>query len=141
MQNIQFKISGLKKLQDKLGNMSKKLVLAVDGEISDTVTEINREQVNLAPINDGQLRQHIAFNRNKEMDWSIFSNMPYSAYVEFGTGKLVDVPAGLEDYAIQFKGKGINQVNLPARPFFFTPYLTKKDDLIKNIRTAIKNIK
>ena len=43
----------------------------------------------------------------------------YAAYVEFGTGGLVDVPIGLEDYAIQFKGKGIKQVNLPSRPFLF----------------------
>lgn len=43
----------------------------------------------------------------------------YAAYVEFGTGGLVNVPSGLEDYAIQFKGKGIKQVNLIARPYLF----------------------
>ena len=43
----------------------------------------------------------------------------YAAYVEFGTGGMVDVPSGLEEYAIQFKGAGIKQVNLPARPFLF----------------------
>lgn len=43
----------------------------------------------------------------------------YAAYVEFGTGGMVDVPSGLEEYAIQFKGAGIRQVNLPARPFLF----------------------
>jgi len=43
----------------------------------------------------------------------------YAAYVEFGTGGFVDVPSGLEDYAIQFKGKGIKQVNLIPRPYLF----------------------
>jgi len=48
--------------------------------------------------------------------------------MEFGTGGLVDVPSGLEDYAMKFKGAGIKQVNLFPRPFLipaFKKYTTK----------------
>jgi hypothetical protein len=49
----------------------------------------------------------------------------YAPYVEFGTGGSVDLTdmteLGIpESYAAQFKGKGIRDVNLPARPFFFS---------------------
>jgi HK97 gp10 family phage protein len=49
---------------------------------------------------------------------TVTSGAEYSAYVEFGTGDHVDVPADLEEFAIQFKGtkkvKGMR-----AQPFFF----------------------
>ena len=57
--------------------------------------------------------------------------------MEFGTGALVNVPAGLEDYAIQFKGKGIKQVNLPARPFLFNSFFEEKQSLLDNIKKVI----
>ena len=49
----------------------------------------------------------------------------YAPYVEFGTGGMVKLDDMLElgipsSYAMQFKGKGIREVNLPARPFFFS---------------------
>lgn len=43
----------------------------------------------------------------------------YAPYVEFGTGTKVKVNADTRDYAIQFKGRGIREVNLIARPYFF----------------------
>lgn len=140
MPSVQFKINGLKKLQSKLSGMPDKLVNAVDGEIKATVLDINQDQVRLAPIDNGRLRQTTGFRTDAKMNWSLFSNEKYAAYVEFGTGKLVNIPAGLEDYAILFKGKGIKEVNLPARPFFFTPYLTRKDQLVTNISNIIKKI-
>lgn len=43
----------------------------------------------------------------------------YAPFVEFGTGKKVSIPSDLKDYASQFRGKGIREVNLHARPYFF----------------------
>lgn len=68
---------------------------------------------------------------------SIQADTGYAAFVEFGTGALVKVPAGLEDYAIQFKGKGIKQVNLPARPFLFNSFFEEKQSLLDNISKII----
>lgn len=62
----------------------------------------------------------------------------YAAYVEFGTGTLVDVPAGLEEYAMQYKGKGIKQVNLPARPFLFPAFAKAVVELPKEIEKQLK---
>ena len=68
---------------------------------------------------------------------TIVAAKKYAAFVEFGTGALVNVPAGLEDYAIQFKGKGIKQVNLPARPFLFNSFFEEKKSLIDNIKKVL----
>ena len=56
---------------------------------------------------------------------SVVVNKKYAPYIEFGTGSTVSlddmlqlgIPSG---YAMQFKGKGIREVNLPARPFLFS---------------------
>lgn len=54
-----------------------------------------------------------------------------AAYYEFGTGAYVDVPVGLEDYAMQFyvNGKGV----IPAHAFLFPAFFSVRNDFIKDI--------
>lgn len=71
----------------------------------------------------GNLKNMIAAQKT-ENGGVLESKAHYSPYVEFGTGRNVDLDQltrlGIpESYASQFKGKGIKNVNLPARPFFF----------------------
>jgi hypothetical protein len=143
MRAFNFQIKGLEQLQKKVNKLPDTLIKRIDGEIGATVADINAEQMRAAPADrggGGGLRAGIDKQRLAPMSYIMFSQMPYSAYVEWGTGGLVDVPAGLEDYAIQFKGKGIKQVNLPARPFFFTPFLREKEALKKRIESLINKI-
>lgn len=135
-----YKFIGLKELQGKLKELPKTIEQRIDGEIKATVLDINGEQVARAPINAGELRRKIGWDETGKMQYELFSLAPYSAYVEFGTGALVDMPSGLEDYAMQFKGKGIKQVNLPARPYFFSPFLSEKEALLKRIKAIISKI-
>jgi hypothetical protein len=58
------------------------------------------------------------------LTWVNRSGAKYSAYIEFGTGRTVDlsnlVKAGFPaSWAMQFKGKGIRKLNLQPRPFLF----------------------
>ena len=96
----------------------------VEGKVKDAFHEWGVETENMAkarvPVDTGELKNSI--NARVEQDgwaWAVGTPVEYSPYVEFGTGSFVDVPQGLEDYAIQFKGAGIRQVNLPARPYLF----------------------
>jgi hypothetical protein len=50
---------------------------------------------------------------------------------------MVDVPAGLESDAAQFKGAGVRQVNIPARPFFFPPFISARQQIISDIKKAL----
>lgn len=124
-----FEIKGFEKFKKNLSKIPEKKAALIEEKLIDFVTEVNMEQVRRAPIDTGALRQHTFWTRFGRLQFGLFSNMPYAAYVEFGTGGLVDVPKGLEDYAIKFKGRGIKKVNLPARPFFFPPFLSRRNEL------------
>jgi phage gpG-like protein len=135
--SVVMKISGIKELQKKFENKAGQLVQRVDSALKYNVTAINDEQVRRAPIDTGRLRGQITVTRIRPMDYAIMANTNYAAYVEFGTGGLVSVPAGLESYAMQFKGKGIKEVNIPARGFFFPPFLAAQKKIIEDVKKEI----
>lgn len=64
-----------------------------------------------------------------------------NSYVEFGTGSEVDVPEGLEDYAMQFKGDGVRQVNLPAQPYLFPAWESYRPKYIEEIKEILSSIR
>ena len=65
----------------------------------------------------------------------------YAPYVEFGTGGLVQVPKGLESYAMQFKGKGIRQINMRARPFLFPAAESERRNYEESMRRILSKPK
>jgi len=89
--------------------------------LNETIQNIETEATTMAPVDLGILKASI----NGEVDGLngvVGSTVRYAPYIEFGTGGLVDVPAGLEDYAMKFKGAGIKQVNLFPRPFLIPAF-------------------
>ena len=89
--------------------------------LTDTIQNIETEASSMAPVDLGILRSSI----NGEVDGLngvVGTPVKYAPYMEFGTGGLVDVPEGLEDYAMKFKGAGIKQVNLFPRPFLIPAF-------------------
>lgn len=111
----------------------------VEGKVKDSFHEWAVETENMAksrvPVDTGELKNDISARvENERWTWTVGTNKHYAPYVEFGTGAMVDVPQGLEDYAIQFKGAGIRQVNLPARPYLF-------NSARENFRKMIEKLK
>ena len=93
----------------------------------------------------GNLMQSIFFERVGKNKVSIFAKAPYAPYVEFGTGRKVDLShlkaLGFNDsYAAQFKGKGVKDVVLPARPFFFTNVKKELNKLEIRLDNKIKQL-
>lgn len=92
----------------------------------------------------GDLQRSIsATAQNKKVVFE--AGMKYAPYVEFGTGRLVNLQhlekLGIpKSYAMKFKGRGIRQVNLPARPFFFTTLRRQMKRLLKSIDKKIKKL-
>lgn len=128
-------INNLNALLKDLAKYKVDVLQGIDAELTATAYDIEADaKLNLKAVDDGNLRQSIAVSENKPFLKIVKSNANYSAYVEFGTGALVDVPKDLANYAMQFKGAGIKQVNLPARPFFFPAYF-------KNVRECYERIK
>jgi HK97 gp10 family phage protein len=98
-------LSGMKELEGKLKNLTTALKVDVGDEINASVIKIENQAKRLAPVNFGQLRGSIAHSKDSELTYSVAANASYSAYVEFGTGPQVNVPADFKSYAQQFKGK------------------------------------
>lgn len=73
-------------------------------------------------FDNGTLVQGIQPEPIDKFNWSVIAHEPYSAFHEFGTGNLVEIPLGYEKLAIQFKGAGIKEVNIPARPFMYPAF-------------------
>ena len=98
-------LSGMKELEGKLNKLTTALEKDVSNEINATALNIENQAKKLAPINLGQLRNSIALTKDSELTYTVAANASYSAYVEFGTGPQVNVPADFASYALQFKGK------------------------------------
>tara|TARA_R110002167_G_scaffold34173_4_gene109158 strand:+ start:1057 stop:1536 length:480 start_codon:yes stop_codon:yes gene_type:complete len=128
--------SDYQKLQRKLANLKAFDRRGLGTEIAKTGAEIARLAVRAAPVRKGKnkkdkkgrhggsLRQSISFS-GKGKQVQVVADKIYAPYIEFGTGGMVKLDDMLElgipsSYAMQFKGKGIREVNLPARPFFFS---------------------
>ena len=133
-------IEGLDKLIKKLRSLGE------DGEkrIAQT-TEIVAQDIeytakSLAPVDTGKLRQGINAEKINDLNWQIVARERYSAYMEFGTGGLVDVPPELADIAIQFKGKGIRQINIMPRPYLYPAFLKGKRQYIEDLKQDIKDL-
>jgi HK97 gp10 family phage protein len=138
---IKVSLRGIKGLEKALKGKSEALTKAVDMEIKASVIEINQQQKTLAPVDFGALRSSLKWAKTAPMTFEIVSSgagSSYAPYQEFGTGGLVDVPAGLEDVAIQYKGKGSRQINMRPQPFFFAPAFAEWNKLKKRIENMLK---
>jgi HK97 gp10 family phage protein len=134
-----FQFEGLDKALSKLKDLPDDIKEGVVEEIKDTGRLVIAKAKRRAPVNKGPLQQRTDLRELPTGDGvELFSATDYAAFVEFGTGGLVDVPKGLESYAMQFKGKGIKQVNLRPRPFFFNSFFEEKPKLLQRIKNVLK---
>lgn len=114
-------LASLKKKMDNLRLFDKK---TLSNEIGRAALDIARTAKKNAPVDTGTLKQSIRTEK-KGKTAVVIAGAKYAPYVEFGTGSKVDLSDMLElgipqSYAAQFKGQGVKEVNLPARPFFFS---------------------
>lgn len=84
-------------------NLKKQFVNDFEAEIDRTITDIETEAISRVPVDTGFLRSKIN-GEVKDLNGVVRVNSNYAAYVEFGTGTKVSVPAGLEGYASEFQG-------------------------------------
>lgn len=105
MTRITAKITGEKKLLEKFRKYGEEGDKLLDSVVEARARELEAEAKRRAPVNLGTLRNGIITQRQGDKEWDVVSTADYSAYVEFGTGKQVRVPAELADIASQFKGR------------------------------------
>jgi HK97 gp10 family phage protein len=140
--NIKINASDLSKLNKKLDKLRAFESQKVSNELGKTGLEIVRLAKRAAPVDKGTLKQSISAQRSGKT-LNVIAAAHYAPYVEFGTGDDVDLDDMLRlgipaSYAAQFKGKGIRDVNLPARPFFFSSARVGFQNLFNRLNGEIK---
>lgn len=99
--------SGLKSVIARLKALNRNVERIVEAEVADSAQAIERTAVQFAPKDMGSsgLAGSIKARQETALQWEVIAGVFYAPYIEFGTGKKVQIPAGLEQYAAQFKGK------------------------------------
>lgn len=145
--DVSFKIEGLDALIKRLGKLPIEIEKEVAEEVNASALAIQskaKKSVAANSTDNGTLLgsiQLVSVLKDKRILYTVGSRLKYAPYVEFGTGGTVNVPAGYEDFAIQFKGKGIRKVNLRPRPYLIPAFESEMPILRKNIQKVIKNVK
>jgi len=99
-------VKGLDKAIKELKGFGEQGVKMISNVTQANANEISANAKTLAPSNNGKLRQSIHTVQINELNYKIVVGASYGAYVEFGTGVKVQVPAEMKDIAAQFKGGG-----------------------------------
>jgi HK97 gp10 family phage protein len=98
-------LKGNKAVLKGLEKVRKESIKKIEQEVGESADQIRNGAVTNAPVNDGFLKGSISVQKDK-LNARIEVGANYGAYIEFGTGMKVQVPAGLEDYARSFQDKG-----------------------------------
>ena len=141
---ILFRIEGLDALIKRLGKLAPEIAKEVAMEVNASALAIQSKARRDVVVDNSTLRSSIQLkeiNRGDKIMYTVGSRLKYAPYVEFGTGGTVNVPAGYEDFAMQFKGKGIRKINLRPRPYLIPAFESEIPILRKNIQNVIKNVK
>ena len=145
--DVSFKIEGLDALIKRLGKLPIEIEKEVAEEVNASALAIQskaKKSVAANSTDNGTLLgsiQLVSVLKDKRILYTVGSRLKYAPYVEFGTGGTVNVPAGYEDFAMQFKGKGIRKINLRPRPYLIPAFESEIPILRKNIQNVIKNVK
>ena len=132
----------LKELESKMKRLFKLSKKELSNEVGTwglTTQRLAKERV---PRDTGDLMKSIKAQR--EGDQAVVeAGMKYAPYVEFGTGREVDLSElkelGIpESYADKFRGK--REVNLPARPYLYNSARQALHEMLSNMNRKIKNI-
>tara|TARA_R100000773_G_scaffold38195_1_gene33320 strand:- start:4548 stop:5000 length:453 start_codon:yes stop_codon:yes gene_type:complete len=146
--NIKINKTDLKKLENKLEDLRRISEKELSKEVGHTVALSSRRMKQNVVVDLGTLKQSIVFGRTGgkfDSQGFVKAKAKYAPYVEFGTGRLVNLKdmqeLGIPDsYAAQFKGRGIKEVNLPARPFFFSSVRIEFKKMLDRVNDKLKRL-
>lgn len=99
-------LSGFKEFRNKLDNLPADLFQEIGGEVKYAAEYWADLAKRDAPKDQGLLAGNIDAGQVSVMRWDTTSHAEYSAYMEWGTKGRAKVPAELQGYASQFRGKG-----------------------------------
>ena len=120
-------------------DVRKKFPRDVKLAVAKTTQDMSRHTKASVPVQYSGIRQSVT-PRVQDYTGEVTIRAEYAPYVEFGTGKLVKVPDELSKYAMQFKGRGIKEVNRIAEPYFYPNFFVQRDRFFKSIEKLLKRL-
>lgn len=126
---IGVEIQGLQGLLNDFKGYKSQSDKAILQAVADTARAVEKDakvrlksglQKNPKHTRQGRLWSSIMRKKQYEKDKFeavVGTDVEYAAYIEFGTGDLVEIPEGAEEVAALYKGKGIRKVNIKAVSF------------------------
>ena len=135
--SLKFDIRGFDEIKKAIDKRVEAVTVGVDKEMDKAVLEINAKQIQYTPVDTGRLRGANSYNLSQPLNKTIENPVDYAGYIEFGTGGLVNVPPGLEDQALPWKGAGIRKVNMRPQPFFFRTFFEEAPKMLARIKNII----
>lgn len=110
-----------------------------------TAQEVAADAARRAPVSKsksgstgGTLRQSINATMNDPLNWWINVNAPYGAYVEFGTGALVEIPEEWKDLAYVYYVNG--QGYMYAQPYLYPAYIDGRNRYYKDLEDSLSDL-
>jgi HK97 gp10 family phage protein len=122
----------------KYGKEAERDIAGVTEQVARNIEKYAKETVVVGET--GKLGQSIKAVKENDLNWNIEAGgilAPYAPFVEFGTGGLVEVPNELKEQAIKFKGQGIKQINLRARPFLYPALLRGREEYLQKLKKVL----
>lgn len=110
MDRIKFELQGMKELNNALErarNKGPELVMLVEAAAYDTNDDAISNIQSAGSIDlggGGGLLSHQAVTPVTESSWEVSNSAKHAPFIEWGTGKQVDVPDEFRQYAEEFKG-------------------------------------
>lgn len=97
-------IDGMADLRSELQDLPAQIFQLIDAALHEGANAIAAEARQRAPADDGILRDTIRYDKTGDLEYTVTVGALYAPFVEFGTREKVEIPAGLEEFAAQFKG-------------------------------------
>jgi HK97 gp10 family phage protein len=128
-------IRGLRKSKETLRIQGKDLELKVKKEIERAGRLTERDAKRDAPKDNNDLYKSILYEQTRGgLGARVSANVFYAAYQEFGTGGKVNIPAGFEKIAGEFKGKTGRQVDMKPQPYLIPNAKKNYEKMVDKIR-------
>ncbi len=105
MISVKADIASIQKTLKALDSLGEKVRKSAEKEIERSARNIESKAKRNAPTGASNRLKTSIDVRGSGLSREVFTDVRYAPYVEFGTKSKVDIPPGLEGYAMQFKGK------------------------------------
>lgn len=132
-------IKGLKRVLQQIHDfpvdLGKKVELVVEGN----VRQMTRTAQRFAPKVTGELFRSIKAAKSGDLSWRVVVLAEHGPYMEFGTGGLVKVPEELVDIAIQYKGRGVKEINLKPQPYLYPAFELQRDIYVRELKELLQS--